>query len=203
MSEFYWLQLFAEGSEGEGTGETAPDAGEELRALGVPEEKIRKRAGRMAPRQQAAADAPQAQAAQETARQEQDAAAQTETIPKRMTWEEIMEDPEYNGRMQQVVRDRLRESRGAQDNLRTLEPALELLAERPALRTHRQFQKADEIVGERAALVDQQGNFRNRRAWTALDQVEMQRHGKLAGFHVRPRHLGCRLEGGAVREDAD
>lgn len=81
--------------------------------------------------------------------------------------------------------------------------ALELLAERPALRTHRQFQKADEIVGERAALVDQQGNFRNRRAWTALDQVEMQRHGKLAGFHVRPRHLGCRLEGGAVREDAD
>ena len=130
MSEFYWLQLFAEGSDGEGTGGTAPDAGEELRALGVPEEKIRKRAGRMAPRQQAAADAPQAQAAQETARQEQDAAAQTETIPKRMTWEEIMEDPEYNGRMQQVVRDRLRESRGAQDNLRTLEPALELLADR-------------------------------------------------------------------------
>lgn len=31
MSEFYWLQLFAEGSDGEGTGETAPDAGEELR----------------------------------------------------------------------------------------------------------------------------------------------------------------------------
>ena len=130
MSEFYWLQLFAEGSDGEGTGETAPDAGEELRALGVPEEKIRKRAGRMAPRQQAAADAPQAQAAQETARQEQDAAAQSEDGPKRMTWEEIMEDPEYNGRMQQVVRDRLRESRGAQDNLRALEPALELLADR-------------------------------------------------------------------------
>lgn len=130
MSEFYWLQLFAEGSDGEGTGETAPDAGEELRALGVPEEKIRKRAGRMAPRQQAAADAPQAQAAQETARQEQDAAAQSKEGPKRMTWEEIMEDPEYNGRMQQVVRDRLRESRGAQDNLRTLEPALELLADR-------------------------------------------------------------------------
>ena len=29
--------------------------------------------------------------------------------------------------------------------------ALELLAERPALRAHRQLQKADEIVGERAA----------------------------------------------------
>lgn len=41
-----------------------------------------------------------------------------------------MKDPEYNGRMQQVVRDRLRESRGAQDNLRALEPALELLADR-------------------------------------------------------------------------
>lgn len=41
-----------------------------------------------------------------------------------------MKDPEYNGHMQQVVRDRLRESRGAQDNLRALEPALELLADR-------------------------------------------------------------------------
>ena len=81
--------------------------------------------------------------------------------------------------------------------------ALELLAERPALRTHRQFPEADEIVGERAALVNQQGHFRNRRARTALDQVEVQRHGKLAGFHVGPRHLGGRLEGGAVREDAD
>ena len=81
--------------------------------------------------------------------------------------------------------------------------ALELLAERPALRAHRQFQKADEIVGERAALVNQQGNFRNWRARTALDQVEVQRHGKLAGLHVRPRHLGGRLESRAVRENAD
>ena len=81
--------------------------------------------------------------------------------------------------------------------------ALELLAERPTLRAHRQFQKADEIVGERAALVNQQGHFRNRCARTALDQIEVQRHGEFAGFHVRPRHLGCRLEGGAVREDAD
>ena len=81
--------------------------------------------------------------------------------------------------------------------------ALELLAECPALRAHRQFPEADEIVGERAALVNQQGHFRNRCARTALDQVKVQRHGEFAGFHVRPRHLGCRLEGGAVREDAD
>lgn len=130
MSEYHWLQLFAEG-DGEGTGETAPDAGEELRALGVPEEKIRKRAGQTAGRRQQTADAPQPQPEPEAARQEQDAAAEEQKNgPGRMTWEEIMKDPEYNGRMQQVVRDRLRESRGAQDNLRALEPALELLADR-------------------------------------------------------------------------
>ena len=130
MSEYHWLQLFAEG-DGEGTGETSPDAGEELRALGVPEEKIRKRAGQTAGRRQQTADAPQPQPEPEAARQEQDAAAEEQKNgPGRMTWEEIMKDPEYNGRMQQVVRDRLRESRGAQDNLRALEPALELLADR-------------------------------------------------------------------------
>lgn len=130
MSEYHWLQLFAEG-DGEGTGETAPDAGEELRALGVPEEKIRKRAGQTAGRRQQTADAPQPQPEPEAARQEQDAAAEEQKNgPGRMTWEEIMKDPEYNGRMQQVVRDRLRESRGAQDNLRALEPALELLTDR-------------------------------------------------------------------------
>lgn len=130
MSEYHWLQLFAEG-DGEGTGGTAPDAGEELRALGVPEEKIRKRAGQTAGRRQQTADAPQPQPEPEAARQEQDAAAEEQkNSPGRMTWEEIMKDPEYNGRMQQVVRDRLRESRGAQDNLRALEPALELLADR-------------------------------------------------------------------------
>lgn len=130
MSEYHWLQLFAEG-DGEGTGGTAPDAGEELRALGVPEEKIRKRAGQTAGRRQQTADAPQPQPEPEAARQEQDAAAEKQKNgPGRMTWEEIMKDPEYNGHMQQVVRDRLRESRGAQDNLRALEPALELLADR-------------------------------------------------------------------------
>lgn len=129
MSEYHWLQLFAEG-DGEGTGETAPDAGEELRALGVPEEKIRKRAGQTAGRRQQTADAPQPQPEPEAARQEQDAAAEEQKNGPRLTWEEIMKDPEYNGRMQQVVRDRLRESRGAQDNLRALEPALELLADR-------------------------------------------------------------------------
>ena len=39
MKDFLWLQLFAEG-EGEASGVTAPDAEEQqLKALGVPEEK--------------------------------------------------------------------------------------------------------------------------------------------------------------------
>ena len=80
---------------------------------------------------------------------------------------------------------------------------LELLTERPSLRAHRQFPEADEIARKRAAPVHQQGHFRNRCARAALDQVKVQRHGKLAGFHIGPRHLGGRLEGGTVREDAD
>ena len=41
MKDFLWIQLFAEG-EGEASGVTAPDAEEQqLKALGVPEEKIR------------------------------------------------------------------------------------------------------------------------------------------------------------------
>ena len=135
------LQLFAGegagdgGGEGAATGVTAVDPGQQrLLELGVPADKLRKRANRSAakPSEGAASTAPKAQEAQQTT--EQAAAADNPTEePKtesnaRMTWDEIMADPEYNKQMQAVVQSRLRNAKGAEEALGKLAPALELLA---------------------------------------------------------------------------
>ena len=128
------LQLFAGegagdgGGEGATTGENAVDPGQQrLLELGVPEAKIRKnRAYKLN-----ANPAAQKQGAQ---KQEQAAAAENPTEePKtapnaRMSWDEIMADPEYNKQMQAVVQSRLRSAKGAEETLGKLTPALELLA---------------------------------------------------------------------------
>lgn len=150
------LQLFAEGGgdgagagEGAGAAETGgntPDAGEaRLRELGVPESVLAKRAKRAKARGnvQAAAKVPaaEAQTGQEPTSQ-QDAAAGTkkdtpaeegnnaDSAAGRMTWDEIMADPEYNRQMQSLVQARLKESRAAEDTLGKLGPMLEMLAKR-------------------------------------------------------------------------
>ena len=135
------LQLFAGegagdgGGEGAATGENAVDPGQQrLLELGVPADKIRKRANKSAakPSEGAASTAPKAQEAQQT--NEQAAAAEnpteeTKTEPNaRMSWDEIMADPEYNKQMQAVVQSRLRSAKGAEETLGKLTPALELLA---------------------------------------------------------------------------
>lgn len=133
------LQLFAGegagdgGGEGAATGESNADAGHQrLRELGVPEDKIRKNRayGRKAPAAHAAPvkEAPQAQEA--PAQQDPAAKDPTEakTEGKRMTWDEIMADPEYNKQMQLTVQNRLRGAKGAEETLGKLAPALELLA---------------------------------------------------------------------------
>lgn len=135
------LQLFAgEGAGGEGggegaaTGETgAVDPGQQrLLELGVPADKIRTRAKKAAPKAQAA---PQPESKEE--QPQQDAAAADnpteetkEDAPKRMTWEEIMVDPEYNRQMQMTVQSRLRSAKGAEEALAKLTPAIEVLARR-------------------------------------------------------------------------
>ena len=145
MTNFKWLnlQLFAgEGTGGEGgeaatTGDNATvDAGQRLRELGVPEDKIRRRA-------RYAAKAPETQAKTEeepkAAEENVQAAAaenpteeKTET-PARMSWDEIMADPEYNKQMQAVVQSRLKSAKGAEEALAKLTPALELLARKHKL----------------------------------------------------------------------
>jgi hypothetical protein len=137
------LQLFAgEGASsgaGEGggeatSGENATVAAEQrLRELGVPEDKIRKRASKVAsnmPTQTAKAETVE-QKAEET--KEQSAPAETPTeetkgTPARMSWDEIMKDPEYNKQMQAVVQSRLKSAKNAEENLTKLTPAVELLA---------------------------------------------------------------------------
>ena len=146
-NKWFWLQLFA----GEGAGASAGGEGggdgavsgvndglaaedQRLRELGVPEEKLRKRA------QRASAKLPDGAvrtAPKETAKpQEQVATAEEnptedkteQATPARMSWEEIMADPEYNKQMQAVVQSRLRSAKTAEETLAKMAPAMEVLA---------------------------------------------------------------------------
>ena len=141
MSKDKWLnlQLFAGegagdgGGEGAATGDNSADAGHQrLLELGVPADKIRKRAQKSAPKLPAGAvrTAPKAEQQQTS---EQAAAAENPTEentakPTRMSWEEIMADPEYNKQMQTTIQARLKSAKGAEEALGKMAPALELLA---------------------------------------------------------------------------
>lgn len=142
-NKWFLLQLFAGegaddgGADGAATGDNSAVAGQQrLRELGVPEDRIRKRANKFAERRagRAAAAAPQAQVQQTS--QEQAAAAEnpTEGKPeeqsKRLSWDEIMQDPEYNRQMQAVVQGRLKTARAAEENLAKLQPTMDLLAKK-------------------------------------------------------------------------
>ena len=146
MDNYTWLdlQLFAGEGTGEGGGEGAAATGENseaaaqqrLRELGVPEDKIRRRAkGKPSATPPAAVQT--APATQQTGEGEdgaQAAAAENPTeegkpaSPARMSWDEIMADPEYNKQMQAVVQSRLKSAKGAEEAMAALTPALELLA---------------------------------------------------------------------------
>ena len=142
MNDNKWLnlQLFAGegagdgGGEGASTGESAVDPGQQrLLELGVPADKIRKnRAYKLNTPAQKPATAGQEKAQEPKAGQAAAAGNPTEEnkteTPARMSWEEIMADPEYNKQMQAVVQSRLRTAKGAEETLGKLAPALELLA---------------------------------------------------------------------------
>lgn len=137
FNKWFDLQLFAgegDGGEGAAPGENNADAGHQrLLELGVPADKIRRnRAYKQNAPAQKPADGGQAQSQEQ--KPEQAAAAENPTeekktdAPARMSWEEIMADPEYNKQMQLTVQSRLRSAKGAEDALGKLTPALELLA---------------------------------------------------------------------------
>ncbi len=145
------LQLFAgEGAGASGTGEgggeaTSGDnataaAEQRLRELGVPEAKIRKSASKVASKMpthtaQTAEVAPKEEANVESAAtQEKPTTEDTkDSAPKRMSWDEIMKDPEYNKEMQAVVRSRLKSERSAEEALGKMAPAIEVMARKYGL----------------------------------------------------------------------
>lgn len=142
MNKNKWLdlQLFAGeggegGGEGAGTGVEAVDPGQQrLRELGVPASKITKRASEAVAKLNKGAESPrpeqkpteQVAAATPTEEQKPDA-------PARMSWKEIMDDPEYNKEMQAVIQSRLRSAKGAEEALQKMAPAFEVLARKHGL----------------------------------------------------------------------
>lgn len=150
-NDWQLLQLFAGEGAGSGTGaaggegsaagaaatgENSVDAGHQrLLELGVPEGKIRKpRAKQASPVPEGAfrTQAQQAQPKEQAAAAEETKAQKTEETqnptPARMSWEEIMKDPEYNAEMQKIIRSRVKEEGQHKAILETLNPALKQLA---------------------------------------------------------------------------
>lgn len=119
------------------TGENSADAGHQrLRELGVPENKIRK------PRAQKATPLPEGAVRTEPKQQEppqQAAAAETTNAqtenppPTRMSWDEIMKDPEYNQKMQEIIRSRVKDGDQNRSILEALAPAIKHLAQENGL----------------------------------------------------------------------
>ena len=156
-TKWFWLQLFA-GEGGGAAGGTGASGGEgggdgavsgvtdgvdaehqRLLELGVPEEKLRKRAKRASAK---LPDGAVRTAPKEMAQPREQVATATENpteekteapSPARMSWDEIMADPEYNKQMQSVVQSRLKNAKAAEESLAKLAPALELLARRHGL----------------------------------------------------------------------
>lgn len=110
------LQLFADDGSAAETGVESADAGHKrLLELGVPAEKLRKDRAYKVPAPEAAPDV-------------QDAAAQVTQTPHRMSWDEVRADPEYSEKMQQMMRQRVKNVKQAEDALQTLNPALQVMA---------------------------------------------------------------------------
>lgn len=140
MFSIKWLnlQLFAGegagdgGGEGAETGVEAADPGQQrLLELGVPADKIRKnRAYKASNLTQKPATAGQEKAQRQQPQQAAAAESPTEATvnPNRMSWDEIMKDPEYQKEMQRVVQSRLRSAKGAEEAMGKLAPALDLIA---------------------------------------------------------------------------
>ena len=152
MEKTKWLNLQLFGGEGAGASGTGEGGGEgtsgdnataaaeqRLRELGVPEAKIRNSARKVASKMptQAAKTAPVEQkveeAKEQTAPAEDNPTEEKAEAPARMSWDEIMKDPEYNKEMQKIMSARLKSAKGAEENLGKLAPALEVLARKYGL----------------------------------------------------------------------
>lgn len=134
------LQLFAgEGasSGGEGGGDGASAAGEEsgidtMDSLGIPKEKLeryRSIKGKQAKKdsQRAIEAQPEAAAQQDDAALTEEPSEQAEGEDPETAWNDILKNPEYNQRIQDIVQKRVRSMQNALD---ALSPALETLGQK-------------------------------------------------------------------------
>lgn len=148
------LQLFAgEGgtggasASGEGAGNgastvgnTGDDGQARLLELGVPQAVLDKRAKRKGnrasvPTMTVETNTASAEAKRQVAPDTKDNTentevnkTNTEAAPNKMSWDEIMKDPDYNKEMQKTIQARLKSAKSAEDALNKLTPAIELLA---------------------------------------------------------------------------
>lgn len=149
-NKFKWLQLFADGTgeggaadsgvtspaaAGQDTGvnasavagqtEQQPTQADRLRELGVPESKLKraKYSQKAAPQKQQETTAQAAAATQEVTEEAKDTA-------KRLSWDEIMADPEYNVEMQKVVKAAKEKLKTSAEGLEKLAPAIQLIAKK-------------------------------------------------------------------------
>ena len=131
------------GGDGVQTGDNgAVDAVQQrLKELGVPEDKIRKRARKATAgmtaqtTQTAATDQPTEKAAADSAPAKQDipATEETQSAPAKLNWEEITKHPEFNKRIQTIVSSRLKSERSAEEALGKMAPAIEVMARKYGL----------------------------------------------------------------------
>lgn len=146
------LQLFGgEGAGASGTGEGGGEsatgdnataaAEQRLRELGVPEDRIRKRASKVASKMPATVAETKIAEQKEEATKVESATTEEkpttedtqEASPKRMSWDEIMKDPEYNKEMQAIIKARLKSANGAEEALGKMTPAIEVMARKYGL----------------------------------------------------------------------
>ena len=203
------LQLFADGG-GAGDGgaasgaegaaaDTGVSSADPVRSrlveLGVPPSKIRntKRAN-YSPASAPASGSPESKggSAVNAGQSSQDAAdtkqstepkAQEESQNKRMTWDEIMADPEYNKAMQTTVQTRLKSAKGAEEMLGKLSPVLEAIGAKYSIDVS-DIQKLDVDAVLRA--VSQDSSYYEKRADELGVSPEIaQRIDQLEKFRVR------------------
>ncbi len=140
MAKFKWLDLQLFGGEGAGDGgeggassvdNSVDDGQQALLDLGVPKDKIRKRAYKNATPSKTAPKA------QEEAQQTngQDASAndpteetKTDDAKPKYNWDEIKKDPEIKKYLSKMVQDRLKDVKRSDEILTKLAPSIEVLA---------------------------------------------------------------------------
>lgn len=134
-----WLQFFADGGapadggDGAATGVDSGTPGPSLEDLGVPAEKaerFRQRRQKSRPQQ---AQPPQVEAQQQDAAEPAPATQSAQT----MSWDEFMQIPENNERMQRTMSERVnRVARENTEYISKLSPALELIASRYGIKAN-------------------------------------------------------------------